>query len=80
MLKETGTGTCNSSSDDAAIAKKLGITTERIVRELVSLAFPDDDIRYLVSVEVQVAALESLNRIKPEVLAACGIQSTKAVQ
>lgn len=60
--------------------RELGITPERIVAELFKMAFPDDDIRHLVSVEVQVAALESLNRIRPEVLAACGIQSTRVVQ
>ena len=65
-------------SDDAALAAKLGITPERIVRELVKIAHPESEIAYLVGEDDRAAALATLVRIKPHILAACGIQITKA--
>jgi hypothetical protein len=63
--------------DDAALAAKLGVTPERIVAELVKIAHPHSEIAHLIGEEDRAAALATLARIKPHVLAACGIQITK---
>jgi len=63
--------------DDAALAAKLGITPERVITELARIADPDSEIAHLVDEEDSAAALATLARIKPHILAACGIQITK---